>query len=471
MPLINEVKILKNIRVAVESKAEKFVVKFNQSISQAFKKIDENQVRSVIVVDDENHVIGIATDGDIRRFLINNPDMNASIELCANKEFKFARAKDSREKILKLLDYTIQVIPIIDSKNRLIDIISRHEFPLKEEKSQVARSKSPVRISFGGGGTDLTHYFVKHGGAVLNATVQIYSHASLRKRSDLEVHIYSGDIKKSIVSDTVGQLPESGPFKLINAAIRLIDPQYGFDLNVYSDFPMKSGLGGSAVVLSSIIGCFNEFREDKWDSYEMAELAFQAERITLDMAGGWQDQYATVFGGFNFMEFTNENNIIHPLRIPNRTRLELEENLLLCYTNSSHNSGDIHKEQKKSFEGNSDIQKLVHQNFDLTYKMKNLILKNRLDEFGKTLGDVWDLKRQFSNSISNTELDDIYNSAMESGALGGKLLGAGGGGFFLFYVRPFERSKVIESLTGKNCTIANILFDDKGLQTWKVRIN
>lgn len=455
----------------MESRAEKFVVKFNQSISDAFKKIDDNQVRSVIVVDDNNHVIGVATDGDIRRFLISNPDMSASIELCANKDFKFAKPRDSREKILKLLDYTIQVVPIIDHDNKLIDIVSRHEFPLREEKSQVARSKSPVRISFGGGGTDLTHYFVKHGGAVLNATVQIYSHASLRKRSDGEIHIYSGDIKESLSSQSIDQLPCSGPFGLINAAIRLIDPPYGFDLNLYSDFPMKSGLGGSAVVLSSIIGCFNEFREDKWDSYEIAELAFQAERITLDMAGGWQDQYATVFGGFNFMEFTNENNIVHPLRISNRTRLELEENLLLCYTNSSHNSGDIHKEQRKKFESDVEIQKLVHQNFELTYKMKNLILKNRLDDFGRALREAWELKRQFSDSISNSELDDIYNSALGSGALGGKLLGAGGGGFFLFYVRPFERGRVIESLVKRNCTVTNILFDDKGLQAWKVRIN
>ncbi|MCO4754507.1 MAG: hypothetical protein KC478_08485 [Bacteriovoracaceae bacterium] len=189
------------------------------------------------------------------------------------------------------------------------------------------------------------------------------------------------------------------------------------------------------------------------------------------MAGGWQDQYATIFGGFNFMEFSDDNNIVHPLRISNRTKLELEENLLLCYTNLSHESGNLHKKQKKTFEDNSEIQELVHKNRELTYKMKNHILKNRFDSFGEALGEAWKLKRQFSSEITNERLDSIYEAATNNGAVAGKLLGAGGGGFFLFYVKPFERNTLISKLKDMGCSVSNILFDDKGLQAWKVRIS
>jgi D-glycero-alpha-D-manno-heptose-7-phosphate kinase len=447
------------------------VINKNCSISDAFLKIDKNHARAIIVVDDENKVIGVATDGDIRRYLISNPDVSSKIGLCSNKDYTFANENDDREKILKLLDNTILIVPIVNNDGVLVDVITRNDFPIQREKQLVARAKSPVRISFGGGGTDLTHYFVKHKGAVMNSTIKIYSHASLKKRSDSKVIIQSKDIGETIEANSLEELKREGPFSLIVAAINLIDPSFGFELVVYSDFPMKSGLGGSAVVISSIIGCFNEFREDRWDSYEMAELAFQAERITLDLAGGWQDQYATIFGGFNFMEFSNDHNIVHPLRISRRTRLELEENLILCYTNLSHESGDIHKEQKKHFDGNNSVQDLVHKNQELTYKMKNLLLKNRLDSFGACLGEGWNLKRQFSPASSNKYLDSIYELAISNGAIAGKLLGAGGGGFFLFYVKPFDRMNLISALEDKGCTISNVLFDSEGLQTWKVRIN
>ena len=137
---------------------------------------------------------------------------------------------------------------------------------------------------------------------------------------------------------------------MIISLIQIIKPNFGFNLYTYSDVPMGSGLGGSAVLLSAIIGSFNNFRENKYTNYEIAELAFHAERIVMGLSGGWQDQYATVFGGLNYIEFRNNENIVNQLRISDDIKTELEDSLLLCYTGLSHNSGKIMRERERERE-------------------------------------------------------------------------------------------------------------------------
>ena len=222
------------------------------------------------------------------------------------------------------------------------------------------------------------------------------------------------------------------------------------------------------MVTAAVLGCFNQFRQDKWNLHELAELAYQAERLYFGVAGGWQDQYATVFGGFNFMEFTMEQNIVHPLRIPRDTLLELEESLVLCDTGSSHDSGSIHQDQKQQMQ-QEDIYQKVRLNVDLTYQIRNHLLRGRLLQFGHALNEAWQLKRQFSNKISNPFLDQIYTGALQQGAIGGKLLGAGGGGFFLFYALPFQRYRLIDWLESKGLKIHLFRFDPEGLRTWSAR--
>jgi D-glycero-alpha-D-manno-heptose-7-phosphate kinase len=231
---------------------------------------------------------------------------------------------------------------------------------------------------------------------------------------------------------------------------------------------MNSGLGGSAVVTSSILGCFNQLRNDKWDQYEIAEIAFQSERLNLGVAGGWQDQYATVFGGVNFMEFNSDQNIIHPIRLNSDILLELEESLVLCYTGLTHDSGNIHDDQKEQTKSSS-VKERIESNVHLTFEMRNYLLKGKLFDFGKALNKTWELKKSFSAKISNPVLDDVYDGAMQNGAIGGKLLGAGGGGFFLFYVQPFDKLKLINWLESKNLKYTPFVFEDKGLQSWTVR--
>jgi D-glycero-alpha-D-manno-heptose-7-phosphate kinase len=222
------------------------------------------------------------------------------------------------------------------------------------------------------------------------------------------------------------------------------------------------------VVSAAVLGCFNQFRQDRWDLHELAELAFQAERLYLGIAGGWQDQYATVFGGFNFMEFRMEQNIVHPLRIHEDTLLELEESLVLCDTGMPHESGDIHQDQRQHMQQDG-IREKVQSNVELTYKMRNHLLRGRLLQFGQTLHESWQFKRQFSSKISNSRFDQIYEDARANGAVGGKLLGAGGGGFFLFFVTPFRKHQLVANLESSGLKTQPFRFEQEGLRAWSAR--
>jgi D-glycero-alpha-D-manno-heptose-7-phosphate kinase len=440
-----------------------------ETIEEAFRRLNLNMLGILFAQDSGGRVVGAVTDGDIRRKLLDGVSLRDQVATCVNRNFVWAKAGAPREQILKLLDQRVHVVPILDPEQRLVDVFSRDLFNLNEESEVFARARSPVRISFSGGGTDLTHYFVDNGGAVINATIAMYAHATLRRRSDSRIKIYSHDFRCTVEAENLTALGSSGELALIKSVIRLIKPTYGFELDVSADFPVGSGLGGSAVVSSAIIGCFNEFRSDQWDRHEIAEMAFQAERLMLNIPGGWQDQYATVFGGFNHMEFSSEQNTIVPLRLDPNIIAELEESLVLCYTGSNHDSGEVHRDQKAQHQSGDAVAAAARQK-EVTREIRHHLLRGRLLDCGRLIDEAWHAKRKLSSKISSTELDAIYDHAKANGAVGGKLLGAGGGGYFIFFIRPFERYPLITALESKGLRCSRITFEEIGLRTWKSRI-
>lgn len=448
---------------------ENFIIHENATISETLSKIEDNTRGFSIVLNHKDQVVGIVTDGDIRRKLLEGISIEDSIKICNNTNFIKAFENTPREVLLKQLDQKIKFIPVLNFENRLLSIVTKDYFPEMGEKQVYYRSKSPVRISFGGGGSDTSNYFFEFDGAVINSTISLYTHSLLKIRNDSMIIINSFDLKDSIEFTNLNELLNyTGKFGLIQSVIKAIKPSFGFELFISSDFPMNSGLGGSAVVTSSILGCFNQLRNDKWDQYEIAEIAFQSERLHLGVAGGWQDQYATVFGGLNFMEFNSDQNIIHPIRLNSKILLELEESLLLCYTGTTHDSGNIHDDQKLQTRSSS-VKERIQSNVQLTFEMRNYLLKGNLLEFGRALHKAWELKKSFSTKISNPFLDEIYNGAIENGAIGGKLLGAGGGGYFLFFVQPLEKLKLMNWLKSKNLNFTPFIFEERGLQAWTIR--
>lgn len=448
---------------------KKFLVSEISSMREAISQIEKNHHGIILTTDAQGAVNGLATDGDIRRHLLDGGTLDDPIKACANHQFVWETPDASREALIKKLDHRIRVIPLLDTRRDLIGIVSRDHLPIQSETAIYARSRAPVRISFGGGGSDLTHFFSELGGAVINTTISLYSHATLRVRDDDKIIVSSRDLGQTLEAVNLNSaLSQTGDFGLIQALLKTISPDFGFELYLNSDFPMNSGLGGSAVVSASILGCFNQFRRDQWDSYEVSELAYQAERLYLGVAGGWQDQYATVFGGFNFMEFKMDQNLVHPLRIHPDTLLELEESLVLCDTGTSHDSGEIHHDQKEQMQ-QEDIRQLMQFNVELSYRMRNQLLRGRLLDFGHSLHEAWLSKRRFSRKITNSRLDEIYENALKNGAIGGKLLGAGGGGFFVFYAPPFYKHNLLNYLESCGLKTRPFRFEQDGLRAWTVR--
>ena len=196
--------------------------------------------------------------------------------------------------------------------------------------------------------------------------------------------------------------------------------------------------------------------------------SFQAERLSFNVAGGWQDQYATVFGGLNFMEFNKVRNTIHPLRLPNNISSELEESLMLFDTCISHESNEIHLDQKKETK-KIQVTNIIKSNVELAYKMRNYLLKGELSNFGKMLDLAWKNKKSLSKKISSNFLDKVYKEGIKNGALGGKLLGAGGGGCFLFYVKPEDRNRIIKIMNDLGLKLIPFVFENKGINSWKTR--
>jgi D-glycero-alpha-D-manno-heptose-7-phosphate kinase len=337
--------------------------------------------------------------------------------------------------------------------------------------STVIRARSPLRISFAGGGTDLPHYYEQFGGAVLSSTISRYAFATLRPRLDdsIQIHLLESGTKAVY---KLGQdfAERDGVFDLVKAAIRRMGSHQGFDLELRSDAPRGSGLGGSSAATAAILGTMAEYLGAVLDPYDMAELNYLIERVDLKIAGGKQDQYATTFGGFNLLEFSKERVHVTPLRLSSEVLHDLEDHLLLCYTGKVRPSLGIVETRMSAFEQRDHtILSAMRRLHSMAYAAKEILLRGRLEEFGSLLDEGMKLKRTMSSKISTPYIDDLYDRAKSAGAIGGKLLGAGGGGYLLLLVGERRRYEVRQSLENAGAVITDFSFQDQGLQTWRSR--
>lgn len=448
---------------------DRVIVRDNADLSEVMRSMQLSGRGICLVCDAAGHALGVLTDGDVRRALLAGARMEEKALEHMNRDFVSVNVATPKEQTLKLLDSRIRVIPVLDDENRLVDVVGTGYAPSRVRETY-ARAKAPVRISLSGGGTDFTDYFTRFGGVCLTATTSKHSHVVLRKRQDRRAIIVSHDLKTRIQAEDLDDLVYDGQLDLIKAGARVMQPDFGFELHVSCDFPPSSGLGGSASLLTAVIGAFNEFRDDdRLDSYAIAEHAYEAERVELGIAGGWQDQYATAFGGFNFIEFTSDRNIVTPLRLPMTTMRELEERLVLCYTGRSHGGRAVQEGNRTRRNADPSSLKIAEEFKSIANAMKSNLLRGALDGFGELLDQGWQLKRRYSDDASDTHLDRIYQSAKAAGAEGGRLLGTGGGGFFLFCVPPFSRLDVSDALSALDLRMESVVFDHQGVQSWTVR--
>lgn len=341
----------------------------------------------------------------------------------------------------------------------------------------IIRSKAPLRIGLAGGGTDVSPYSDIYGGAILNATVSMYAYATIEPTNDGKIVFDSLNRKLQVEFDSVLELEiDHSPFDLFKGIYNRIVKDYvkrplSFKLSTYVDAPPGSGMGASSTLVTAIVGAFTEWLKLPLGEYDIAWLAFVVERMDLNMAGGKQDQYAATFGGVNYMEFFDQNKVIvNPLRIKNKYLNELAYNIVLYYTETSRSSAAIIEKQQLNVRSkNEQSIESMHKLKQGAVKMKEFLLKGDLDAIGRLLDESWRFKKQIATGISNPTIDSIYDTAMDAGALGGKISGAGGGGFMFFYCPGETRHKVIDALSNDyGGQVKRYQFTKNGLASWTI---
>lgn len=338
------------------------------------------------------------------------------------------------------------------------------------------RAKAPLRIGLAGGGTDVSPYCDIYGGSILNACINMYAYATIEPRNDGKIEFRCEDRKEFAVFNSVEEFEINGKFDLLKGVYNRLVKDYikkplSFTLTTYVDAPAGSGLGSSSTLVVAIVKAFQEWQNLPLGEYDLAKLAWSIEREDLKMAGGRQDQYAAAFGGFNFMEFSsNEKVLVNPLRIRKEYVNELEFNVLLYYTGTSRLSAKIIESQventkKKDEKAIEAMHKLKQQSLD----MKEALLTGNLAKMGELLNTGWENKKKMSSSISNPVIDNIYETAIKAGATGGKISGAGGGGFFMFYCPNNSRYRVIEELSKLGGEFRRFRFTNIGAESWTTK--
>jgi len=335
----------------------------------------------------------------------------------------------------------------------------------------IIRSKTPFKVSFGGGGTDMAPYCIEHGGCVISTTIDRHIYITLIPRRDKKIRVFSINLNKEFIFN-IGDRNYSTDFELFKGILSVLEVKQEFTISIYSELPAGSGMGGSSSLSVALIGGLNTYYKLGFSKHEIAQKAFDIERIELKQKGGYQDQFAAAYGGFNFIEFSDVVKVT-PIKASEEMINELQFSLILCYVGGSHFSSDIQDEVLKGYEFEKKSYMEAMQGLkDVAHSMRRIVESNdlsRLNEFGELLHKGWIAKKSLSPKITNKNIENFYLTSRKFGVLGGKLLGAGGGGHLLLFSDFSKKHMVIQELEKIGGKIVNFHFNPKGLEVWEIK--
>lgn len=337
------------------------------------------------------------------------------------------------------------------------------------------RSRAPLRLGLAGGGTDIKSFSNLYGGRVVNVTIAMYAHTTIEKNN--KISFIANDVGKRelyLKSNLVKKLDHKGLF-LHRETYKFIMKKYNknkyINLKIItsSDVPPGSGLGSSSTLVVSMIKCYVELLNLSLDNHQIAEDAIHIERIICKIDGGKQDQFAASYGGFNVLEFNKEKTYVYPLSIKNFISNEFEESVTLYYTGVSRKSSDIIVQQNKKINNNNSISlKAMHNLKKESFEFVDHLIKGDFAGLYNSFNKGWENKIKTSNFVANSNIKKIMNYAKKNGALAGKISGAGGGGFMMFFSKPENRYNLQKMLLKKGGKIYNCHLSFKGCEAWKV---
>lgn len=323
----------------------------------------------------------------------------------------------------------------------------------------------------------MSPYSDLYGGAILNVTVNLYAHTCILPAGNGKIRFVHVNESMTEEFDAVAELPLDGGLLLQRGIYNYVVRHFNdgrplsFEMITDMDVPSGSGLGTSSTLVVSILGAFAEWLKLPLGRYDIARCAYEIERVYLKMSGGRQDQYAATFGGVNFIEFMSDDRVIvNPLRINDDILQEWANDTILFFTDQRRCSSDIIREQSDNVKNRDEASiTAMHNVKKEAFRMKNCLLRDELHELGKALNTSWASKKKMAKNISNEFIDKIYDTALANGALGGKISGAGGGGFMFFYCPGTTRYPVAAALSALRAgRVYPFEFCKKGLTTWTV---
>lgn len=341
--------------------------------------------------------------------------------------------------------------------------------------AMIIRSKAPLRLGLAGGGSDVSPFSDMYGGLVLNATINLYAYCTIEETGDGTVEMSSFDSGFFGREKSVAFFPIDGKADLIKGVYNRVIKDFdlkplSFRITTYNDAPAGSGLGTSSTMVVCILKAFVEWLNLPLGDYEISRLAYEIERKDLKLSGGKQDQYAAAFGGFNYMEFlANDLVIVNPLKIKRWIVDELESSMILYFTGVSRSSAAIIEEQRKNtIQDRSEAVEAMHKIKQSSIDMKIALLKGDMRDFARILGDAWENKKKMASAITNPVIQEAFDVAFASGALSGKVSGAGGGGVVMLMTDPVNRKEIIDALNKLNGYVMPFQFSDGGAHGWKI---
>lgn len=339
------------------------------------------------------------------------------------------------------------------------------------------RARAPLRLGIGGGGTDLRPYYKDHGGVVLNATIDRYAYAHLACRNDGRLVFCADDLGREDELACTLDFDIRLGLPLHRATYTLMMQKYNdgrpmpLTISTTIDVPAGSGLGASSALTVALIEAFALAMRLPLGPYEIAEMAYDLERVQLGMLGGKQDQYAAAFGGFNFIEFLKNDGgvIVNPLRLHREYLNEFESSLVICFSGQSRESAHIIEHQVSGLRDlNDKTIAAMHEIKDLAIQMKKKLLTGQIRDAADALQQAWISKKSTASTISNCMIDNLLDVAMHNGAWSGKVSGAGGGGFIMLLVDPSRRHRLIEALNEAGGNASSVRLTFEGAEAWPV---
>ena len=325
-------------------------------------------------------------------------------------------------------------------------------------------TRTPVRISFGGGGTDIPGFYEEHGGAVVSITINKYFYSFYNPRDDEKIQMISSDFQSLLSVDDFYSLKFGEGFDIPSAVIKHFRLYHGFDLFTASEIPPGSGLGSSGAVTVNMVRLCSKLKNETMTQRQIAEDAFFIQRQILNLPIGKQDEYAAAYGGLNFIEFSEKDVSVNPIQIDPDTKKNLEKNLLLFFTKKTRQASTILQRQEDSIKGkDTSIIEAMIEVKNNAYHIKEALEVGDLKRFGSLLDQAWNSKKKMSPEISNDYLDRIYEIASQNGALGGKIAGAGGGGYFMFYCEEEKQENLKSAMASEKLAFLDFNFSDKGV--------